>query len=175
MPQRRWAMPILFALLAGVVGLGASPPAADRVSGRITGTYVIVEDTDLTGDVTCEVTGAPCFSFGASGVELRLNGFTISGKANPVTACTGVAQTPNESGIFTNSQRRVSVRGPGTVQRFRHHGVWVDGSQDVRVEGLIASTNCASGVFVAANSFGTLIEGITSVRNGSPANPCGGV
>jgi hypothetical protein len=29
--------------------------AADRVSGNITRTFVIVEDTDLIGDVTCDV------------------------------------------------------------------------------------------------------------------------
>jgi hypothetical protein len=141
----------------------------------ITRTYVIVEDTDLTGDVTCDVTGAPCFSFGAPGVQLRLNGFTITGKADPVTACAGAALTANEGGISTNSQSRVAVRGPGLVQRFRQHGVWVLGSQDARVENLTSSTNCGSGVFIAANAFGTLVEGITSVRNGSAAASCGGV
>jgi hypothetical protein len=145
------------------------------VSGLITRTYTIVEDTDLTGDVTCDVTGAPCFSFGASGVELRLNGFSITGKADPATACAGAALTANEGGILTNNQPRVAVRGPGLVQRFRQHGVWVAGSQDARVENITASTNCGSGVFIAANSFGTLVEGITSVRNGSAAAPCGGV
>jgi hypothetical protein len=36
--------------------------------------YVIVEDTDLIGDVTCDVpNGTAGFSFGAPGVELRLN------------------------------------------------------------------------------------------------------
>jgi len=175
MLQRRWAMPIMFVLLVGAVSLGASPPAIDTVSGRITGTYVIVEDTELTGDVTCDVTGAPCFSFGASGVALRLNGFTITGKADPTTACAGAALTAGEAGIFTNNQNRVTVNGPGLVQRFRQHGVSVGGSQDARVENLTASTNCGSGVFIGANSFGTLVEGITTVRNGSAAAPCGGV
>jgi hypothetical protein len=31
---------------------------------------VLVEDTDLVDDVTCDVSG-PCFSFGASGIQLR--------------------------------------------------------------------------------------------------------
>jgi hypothetical protein len=165
----------LFIPLAVIVGVGSAPSAADSVSGLLTRTYVIVEDTDLTGDVTCDVTGAPCFSFGAPGVELRLNGFSITGKADPVTACTGAAQTANEAGILTNNQPGVTVRGPGLVQRFRNHGVFVSGSQDARVENITASTNCASGVFIAANAFGTLVEGITSVRNGSPTAPCGGV
>ena len=150
----------LFIPLAVIVGVGSAPSAADSVSGLLTRTYIIVEDTDLTGDVTCDVTGGPCFSFGAPGVELRLNGFTITGKADPVTACAGAALTANEGGILTNNQNRVTVRGPGLVQRFRQHGVWVGGSQDAHVENLTASTNCGSGVFIQANSFGTLVEGI---------------
>jgi hypothetical protein len=165
----------LFIPLALIVSVGSAPSAADSVSGVITRTYTIVEDTDLTGDVTCDVTGAPCFSFAAPGVELRLNGFTITGKADPATACAGAALTANEGGVFTNNQRNVIVRGPGLVQRFRQHGVWVAGSQDARVENITASTNCGSGVFIAANAFGTLVEGITAVRNGSAAAPCGGV
>ena len=175
MHRRNWSKLTLLVPLAAILGLGSAPSAADSVSGVITRTYVIVEDTDLTGDVTCDVTGAPCFSFGASGVQLRLNGFTITGKADPSTACSGAALTANEGGIFTNNQNRVTVNGPGLVQRFRQHGVWVGGSQEARVANLTASTNCGSGVFIAANSFGTLVEGITSVRNGSAAAPCGGV
>src|SRR5689334_10065509 len=129
MPQRKWNTVFVFVPLAALFGFGSAPSAADSVSGLITRTYVIVEDTDLTGDVTCDVTGAPCFSFGASGVQLRLNGFTITGKADPVTACAGAALTANEGGIATNSQNRVTVDGPGLVQRFRQHGVWVGGSQ----------------------------------------------
>lgn len=175
MQRRNWPLIVGFVSVSATLGVGSAPSAADSVSGLITRTYVIVEDTDLTGDVTCDVTGAPCFSFGAPGVELRLNGFTITGKADPVTACAGAALTAQEGGILTNNQNRVAVRGPGLVQRFRQHGVWVAGSQDVRVENLTASTNCGSGVFVAANAFGTLVEGITAVRNGSAAAPCGGV
>jgi hypothetical protein len=165
----------LFCAVAAVLGVGSTPLASDRVSGVITRTYVIVEDTDLTGDVTCDVTGAACFSFGASGVELRLNGFTITGKGDPTTACAGAPLTANEGGILTNSQNGVRVHGPGVVQRFRQHGVWVAGSQDVRVDNITTSTNCGSGVFIAANAFGTVVEGVTAVRNGSAAAPCGGV
>ena len=174
MHRRTWSRFALTAL-AAVVGSGAAPSAADTVSGLITRTYVIVEDTDLTGDVTCDVTAGPCFSFGAPDVQLRLNGFTITGKADPATACNGGPLTANEAGIFTNNQSRVTVNGPGLVQRFRLHGVFVGGSQDARVANLTASTNCGSGVFIAANAFGTLVEGITSIRNGTSAAPCGGV
>src|SRR6187551_241690 len=80
-----------------------APRAAHQVSGTRTTTYVIVEDTDLIGDVSCDVGSNPCFSFGASGVELRLNGFTITGKADAATGCGGAA-FPNEFGITTNGQ-----------------------------------------------------------------------
>jgi hypothetical protein len=175
--QRRWPLPILFVLMTGLVGVGASPSAVDRISGLITRTYVIVEDTELAGDVTCDVTGAACFSFGASDVSLRLNGFSITGKADPVTACGGGPLTAAEAGILTNGQNNVTVQGPGLVQRFRLHGVFVGGSRGVRVDSITASTNCGSGVFIAANSFDTLVEGIVSVRNGAtaPGAACGGV
>ena len=169
-----FALAVLISL-AGAAGSSSTLRARDEVSGLITRTYVIVEDTVLTGDVTCDVTGAPCFSFGAPGVQFGLNGFTITGKADPATACAGGALTANEPGIFTSNQPNVVVSGPGLVQRFRQHGVSVGGSQDARVENITASTNCGSGVFIAANAFGTLVEGITTVRNGSAASPCGGV
>jgi hypothetical protein len=164
-------------LLAVSALLTAAPSAfADRVSGRITSTYMLVEHTDLVGDVTCEVDNAPCISFGAPGIELRLNGFTITGRADAATGCNG-ASFPNETGVFTNRQSNVTVRGPGLIQRTRGRGVHVIGSTGARVQGLAISTTCSSGVFVAADSFGTVIEEVIAVRNGAsaPGNPCGGI
>jgi hypothetical protein len=80
-----------------------------------------------------------------------------------------------ESGISTAGLNDVSVHGPGLLQRFRTHGVAVLGSRDVRIDSITASTNCGSGVFVNLSSFGTLIEGVTAVRNGSSTSPCGGI
>jgi hypothetical protein len=160
-----------------VIALGPSARAADQVSGVLTRTYTIVEDTDLTGDVECDVAdGTPCFAFGAAGVALRLNGFTITGKADPATACAG-ALRGGENGISTAGLNDVSVHGPGLVQRFRTHGVAVLASRDVRIDSITASTNCGSGVFVNAASFGTLVESVTAVRNGSTAAgaTCGGI
>jgi hypothetical protein len=176
MPWTPWLRAAAVAGAAAVV-LGPTVRAADEVSGLITRTYTIVEDTELTGDVVCEVaTGTPCFAFGAPGVELRLNGYTISGRADATTGCTG-AGPAGEHGVSTGGQRNVSVRGPGVVQRFRAHGVAVLASTDARVEGLTSSTNCGSGVFIQATSFGTLVEGVTAVRNGStaPGASCGGI
>ena len=176
MQARGWPITTAGLVLAALVSASVAPLAEDRVSGLITRTYVIVEDTELTGDVTCNVTGGACFSFGASAVQLRLNGYTITGKADPVTGCGG-AITAAEVGITTNAQSEVTIRGPGLVQRFRNHGVAVAASRSARVEGITASTNCAAGIFVAATSFDTLVEGNVSVRNGStaPGFSCGGI
>ena len=67
--------------------------------------------------------------------------------------------------------------GPGLIQRFRGHGVQVTGSTEARVEGLTVSTNCGSGIFVLATSFDALVEGNTTLRNGSTVAgaACGGI
>jgi hypothetical protein len=171
MTRSRWLSTIATVVAMSFV---ESTAWADRVSGLLTRTYVLVEDTDLVGDVTCDVTGGPCFSFGAPGIQLRLNGFTITGKADPVTGCAGTRPQP-EFGITTNGQSHVQVRGPGLVQRFRNNGVFVTGSTGARVYDLNSSTNCGSGILIAATSFETIVEGNLAVRNGSTEAPCGGI
>jgi Periplasmic copper-binding protein (NosD) len=165
-------------IVVGAVGVSSmKQPRPDRVSGTLTRTYTIVADTELVGDVTCAVADAtPCFSFSVPGVELRLNGFTATGKGDPVTGCAGTPTT-GEVGVSTNGQSQVTVRGPGLIQRFRGHGVQVTGSTNARVEGLTVSTNCGSGIFILASSFSTLVEGNTSLRNGSSVAgaACGGI
>src|SRR5260370_26918022 len=56
---------------------------ATEISGTISTTLTIYEDSELTGDVTCTVVGAPCIAFGTSNITLRLNGFTMAGPARP--------------------------------------------------------------------------------------------
>ena len=162
--------------LAAIALFAPAAAAAERVSGVITRTFLLVDNTDLVGDVTCDVGSAACFSFGVPDIELRLNGFTISGTADPVIGCGGAAFAA-EVGITTSSRNNVSVRGPGLVQRFRGHGVSVAGSTNARVLNILTSTNCQSGIFVSATSFGTLVESNVAVRNGSsaPGLPCGGI
>jgi parallel beta-helix repeat protein len=174
--MKQWRSAVALAMVVSAC-LTSPAWAADRVSGVLTSTYVIVEDTDLAGDVRCDVpNGTACFSFGASGVELRLNGFTIAGKADAITGCAGT-NGPNEFGITTNAMNRVSVRGPGVVKQFRADGIFVIGSTDSRVVDLTLSTNCMSGIRIAATSFGTLVENNMSVRNGAsnPGLSCGGI
>lgn len=96
----------LTAAVVMTIGFLPSQAWADRVSGSITRTYVIVEDTDLGGDVSRDVaSNTPCFSFGASGVELRLNGFTMTGKGDAITGCGGVVFA-GEFGVTTNGQNK---------------------------------------------------------------------
>ena len=175
MPMTRSCGRLAVAVLAAAV-LFESPAFGDQLSGTITRTYVMVEDTELTGDVTCEVTNAPCITFGAADIELRLNGFTITGRANAATGCDG-ASFPLESAVSTAGSRNPSVRGPGMIQRARGRGIWVMGSTNARIQDLTVSTTCSSGIFVAADSFGAVIEGVVAVRNGAsaPGNPCGGI
>jgi hypothetical protein len=173
--MKRWISTAALGVL-GAACLTSPAFAADRVSGVLTATFVIVDNTDLIGDVRCDVANnTPCFSFGVPGVELRLNGFTITGKGDPVTGCGGGPAMGGEGGISTNGMSQVGVRGPGLVQRFRGDGVIVGGSTDARVEELTISTNCLSGVRVLGTSFGTLVQNNVSVRNGSPGASCGGI
>ena len=165
-------------LVVGGVSVGLTRQGRpDVVSGTISRTFSIVANTELAGDVTCNVAdGTPCFSFAVPGVELRLNGYTVTGKGDPNTGCGG-AVTAGEVGITTNGQATVVVRGPGLVQRFRNHGVQVAASNGARIEGITVSTNCGSGIFVPATSFNTLVQENTAVRNGStaPGLSCGGI
>src|SRR5262245_23413094 len=83
MRRRPWTIITLASIVAAHIH--GTAWALDRVSGTLTRTFTIVDNTELVGDVICDVTAVPCFSFGVSDVEFRLNGFSITGKADPVT------------------------------------------------------------------------------------------
>ena len=155
--------------------LTAGTASAADISGPISNTLTVTEDSQLVGDVTCTVTGAACISLGSSGVTLKLNGFSITGQADPVTACSG-SQTGGENGILVNGLRGVIIQGPGIVQRFRAHGIVLTGaSSRVLVAQVTASTNCMSGIFVTGASSDNELEANISVRNGNATAACGGI
>ena len=158
--------------LTGFFLCNGTARAAD-ISGTIASTLTIMEDSRLTGDVNCTVTGAPCIAFGAPGLILDLNGYTITGLGDPVTGCGGSA-TASEYGISINSMKDVVVRGLGVIQRFRNQGIFLANSTGATVTGVTMSTNCASGIILVGGS-GHLLEGNIAVRNGNVANPCGGI
>jgi hypothetical protein len=51
-------------------------------SRHLSSTLTIKNDSQHVGNVTCSVTGAPCIAFGASGISLKLNGFSITAQAD---------------------------------------------------------------------------------------------
>ena len=146
---------------------------AAKISGTISSTLVIAEDSQLTGDVTCTVTGAACLAINASQVTLDLNGHTITGNADPLTACNG-SQTGGESGITATGRSGLMIRGPGIVERFRAFGiVWTNVTAST-ITGVTTSTNCMSGIFLSGGNLNEL-NGNIAIRNGNLTNPCGGI
>lgn len=160
---------VLFALV--VVCAGNAQAA--KISGTIPATLTLTEDSDLVGDVTCTVTGAPCIAIGAPQVTLRLNGFTMTGLGDPQTGCGGAA-TANEFGILVNAQIGVTIHGPGLVQQFRNTGIQLAASTGVKVTGVTTSTNCASGILVAGGADNQLYRNV-AIRNGNGGAACGGI
>jgi hypothetical protein len=171
--RRFWTLP---GLVGAALLISTGVASAEDISGLISSTRTIREDSRLVGDVTCTVTGAPCIQFGSPHIELRLNGFTMTGQADPTTGCSGT-RTANEFGISSNGQADVIVRGPGIVQRFRATGVFYTGTLLGRVIGVTATTNCQSGIQVNPTSSQIVLEANVAMRNGSsdPGLPCGGI
>jgi hypothetical protein len=165
----------LFALLFWT----SSAYAAD-ISGTISTTLTISDDSKLVGDVTCTVTDAPCIAVGAPGITLDLNGFTMTGLADAQTGCNGVPTTlvltsPDEDGINVTGQTGVIIRGPGLVRQFRRVGILLVSSNGVAVTGVTVSTTCTAGILLGGGSSGNDVSGNVSARSGNLNFPCGGI
>lgn len=159
-------------VVASLVGVGAAAEAED-IAGTIVTTKRILEDSRLTGNVTCQVESAPCLQFAADGIHLNLNGFSITGRADPNIGCGGTAIT-NESGIDTNGRRAIEIDGPGLVQQFRFSGINLSDSTRTRVQRVTVSTNCFAGISVFGSSDNDFTENIL-IKNGNVPNGCGGI
>jgi hypothetical protein len=170
----RIVKPSVCAALVGGIFLLPRIGAAEDIRGTIVRTLVLSEDSRLVGDVTCTVTGGPCIAFGASDLTLLLNGFTITGPNDAATGCGGTS-VGTDIGISTNGQSNIGIRGPGIVQRFRADGILFMATAKGWVQGVTTTTNCMSGIRVNPTSSGISVEGNVSVRNGTSANPCGGI
>jgi hypothetical protein len=158
----------------GAVAVGRAQPSLP-VSGTISSTLSLTSDAHLAGDVTCTVVGAPCIRIDAPGVAFRLNGFSVTGLADPVLGCSG-GQTANETGILVTNQQAIDIRGPGIVRQFRAHGIQITGaSTKVLVRQVTTSTNCLAGIFLTGGASDNDIEANVSVRNGNATLPCGGI
>lgn len=161
-------------LVAGTVIAAAGVARAEDISGPISRTLVFTEDSRLVGDVTCTVTGGPCLAFGAPNISLHLNGFTVTGPGDPAAGCKGVGVGTN-TGISTNGQANVGIRGPGVVQQFQGDGILFIATVKGWVQGVTTTTNCLSGIRVNATSSEISVEANVSVRNGNASSPCGGI
>jgi hypothetical protein len=172
----RFTRRVLAGFVGTVLGLSAGTASAEDISGLISTTRVLREHSRLVGNVTCMVTGAPCISFGAPRITLRLEGFTMTGQADPNTGCGGVLQA-GEMGISTGGQDDIEIRGPGVVQRFRADGIFFTGTFRGKVEDITVTTNCQSGIRVAATASQIAITGNIAVRNGNTQAglACGGI
>lgn len=164
----------MLSAVAAACTMSAAVARAEDISGTILRTLILSEGTRLVGDVTCNVTAGPCIAFGAPNIRLLLNGFSITGPADPATGCGGTS-VGSEPGISTNGQRNIEIRGPGVVQRFRGDGILFLASNKGRVERVTTTTNCMSGIRINPTSSEIHAEGNISVRNGQATNPCGGI
>ena len=162
----------LFSVFAFIVC--AARAQATDISGTISTTLTIFNDSELVGDVKCTVAGGPCIQFGAPGITLRLNGFTITGPDVPPAGCTPA--TSLDDGIDdVIGLHDLAILGPGRVQEFGGFGIGLFGSTKAKVEGITASDNCFSGIILAGASDSDIQKNV-SVRNsqGSEDAPCGG-
>ena len=158
----------------------AGPAWAENLSGTITTTKFLTEDSQLVGHVTCTMTTEPCIDLAASHITLRLNGFTITGSADPdAGVCNPTSGNPQADGIRTMNVNHVRIAGPGMIQKFRRHGIFIVGQPDILTRATVTDVtshhNCFSGVLTNMMS-SSRIEGIVSIRNAiqSGAAPCGG-
>lgn len=172
--MRRGFAFVLPSLLAGAFSLIAASAVAEDISGTIVRTLILSENTRLVGDVTCTVTGGPCIAFGAPNIVLILNGYTITGLGNPATGCGGTS-IGTDTGVSTNGQANVGIRGPGLVQRFSGDGILFVATTRGWVQGVTATTNCMSGIRVNPASSQISVESNVSVRNGAAGAACGGI
>lgn len=148
---------------------------ATDISGTYSTTLTIYDDSELVGDVTCMVVGAPCIAFGTSNITLRLKGFTMTGRASPPNNCTSFP-TPfvPEDGITTAGQSNVAILGPGLVRNFARMGILLPKSSQVRVERVTAADNCFSGILVSGTTDSDIARNV-SVRNFAfDGTACGG-
>ena len=166
---------------AGAKALSVEDPGmtqvvfSEEVCGAIVETLVITENTRLSCNVVCTSTVGPCIQFGRDNITFSLAGYTMTGPAAPPTACSPTSGGPPADGISTNGFDRVKIRGPGMVQRFRRHGIFMPGTDNGIVDHVTSHYNCYSGIFLSTSHENFVNENV-SVRNSSASGtaPCGG-
>jgi parallel beta-helix repeat protein len=155
---------------------------ATDLSGTISSTVTIFDDSRLVGDITCAVplilTGAnPCIAFGADHIKLHLNGHTITGPvANPPTGCSLPSDSNFGVGIEANARTGVKIDGPGVIQKFQRWGILLLSSDHVTVRKVTANRNCWSGLQTIDTSDSNFEEDFW-INNAAGSNgaACGGI
>ena len=175
---------VLVALVFSALLLFPGRTSATEISGTISSTLTIMDDSELVGDVTCTVPltmpGAnPCISFGADHIRLRLDGHTITGPVTPPTGCSLPPDSMFGVGIAAIDRIDVKIEGPGIIQHFERWGILVGlnghPSSEVTVKKVTAYRNCWSGMQTFDTSESTFEENIfASDAGGSNGASCGG-
>jgi len=174
--------PIAIAALAVLaLFVCAERAQATDISGTISSTLTIFDDSQLVGDVTCTVplllSGAnPCIAFGVDHIKLRLNGHTITGPVVPPTGCSLPSDSKFGVGVYVNGQTDVKIEGPGVIQHFERWGILLLSTTEVTVRKVTANRNCWSGMQVTLTSDSNFEEDIW-INNAAGSNgaPCGGI
>lgn len=146
-------------LLAATLVLGTGVARAEDISGTLTTTRTITDTmNNFVGNVTCTMVATPCISFGAAGITLNLNGFTMTGNGARESCSSSM---PGENGITTNGQTGAVIQGPGLIRRFRANGIVATGDGATLDQLFVAST-CMNGISVQGS--GSSLTGSTVVR-----------
>lgn len=164
----RWL--IVFCLSVFAILVFETPAQAVQISGTISSTLTINDDSELVGDVTCSVEGGPCIVMGTAHTKLNLNGFTIAGT---IAGCT--PDTSSNDGIDVLGLNDVAILGPGLIQGFGGFGIFLFSDTKAKVERVTVTDSCFSGIILVSTTDSD-IEKNVSVGNamGSEGGPCGG-
>jgi parallel beta-helix repeat protein len=189
--ERRNIMATLKALTCFVMTLFAAlflcaeRVQATDISGTITNTLFIFDDSRLVGDVTCAVPmvlpgSNPCIAFGTDHIKLRLNGHTITGPVTPPTGCSLPTDSMFGVGIEAIDREHVQIEGPGIIQHFERWGILLGltghPSSHVTVRKVTVYRNCWSGMQTFSTSDSNFEEDVwVDNAGGSNGAACGGI
>jgi hypothetical protein len=180
----KWILALVVTLVALVPAFlfGSANPARGvhaprEICGVVPATVFIDEDTRLTCDVVCETEVSPCIQFARPNIKLSLNGFKMTGPANPPANCVTTQNFLPADGIASIGQNDVVIEGPGIVQRFRRWAIALSGLRNAVVKRVTSHENCFSGLQIVGGTSDSLVEEVVSVRNAlaSSTFPCGGI
>jgi hypothetical protein len=157
---------------------------ATDISGTITSTLTISDDSRLVSDVNCNIPlttadangVASCIAFGASDITLDLNGHTLTGPVTPPGNCSLPTDSNFGVGIYVNGQTGVTIKGTGVIQHFQRWGILLRSSAEVTVKKVTANRNCWSGMQTIGTSDSNFEEDIW-INNAAGSNgaACGGI